>query len=289
MQVIEISNGLKLFKREEYIKNQKKLYVSGSYNDLIMHFNLKGKVLHTNFLNNDISQSYERYTKINLLNKFDGLLDIPHNTHREVVLLMLEKSFLLKVLPNQKKSDDILNFFETKKISQNLYNDQMKLKTQTLAYDILNSPYTNKLDKLYIESKVLELIHNELATLLSQKDENTTIKFSKQDKEAIYHAREILLNSLSNPPSMKELAKIVAINDLKLKMGFRKFFNQTPYSISLEYRLQEAKKLLQTSEMNINEIAEHIGYKHATNFSNIFYKKFGIRPKELMKSRKYYY
>jgi len=165
----------------------------------------------------------------------------------------------------------------------------MKLKTQTLAYDILNSPYTNKLDKLYIESKVLELIHNELATLLSEKDENTTIKFSKQDKEAIYHAREILLNSLSNPPSMKELAKIVAINDLKLKMGFRKFFNQTPYSISLEYRLQEAKKLLQTSEMNINEIAEHIGYKHATNFSNIFYKKFGIRPKELMKSRKYYY
>jgi len=115
MQVIEISDGLKLFKREEYIKNRKKSYVLGTYNDLIMHFNLKGKVLHTNFLNNDISQSDERYTKINLLNKFDGLLDIPHNTHREVVLLMLEKNFLLKVLPNQKKSDDILNFFETKK------------------------------------------------------------------------------------------------------------------------------------------------------------------------------
>ncbi len=88
---------------------------------------------------------------------------------------------------------------------------------------------------------------------------------------------------------MKELARIVAINDLKLKVGFHKFFNETPYSVSVEGRLQESKKLLDSSELNINEISELVGYKYASNFTQAFLKKFGVLPKDLMKSRKYYY
>jgi len=53
--------------------------------------------------------------------------------------------------------------------------------------------------------------------------------------------------------------------------------------------MQKAKILLKESEYNINEIALLVGYSYAQNFSNAFLKRFGIRPKEIMKTRKYYY
>ncbi len=95
------------------------------------------------------------------------------------------------------------------------------------------------------------------------------VKLSTQDKEAIYQAL----------PSIKELCKIVAINELKLKTGFRQFFNETPYGTSVEYRLQEAKKLLIASELNINEISKKVGYKYAQNFTKAFGDRFGMPPK----------
>jgi len=289
VKITKISNGLQLFIQDKYFQNEQRVSFSHSYNSLTMQFNLKGSNHNTNFLNNEINKANEKHTVINLSNKFNGYIHTPKNTYRQVVSLILDKEFLLNILPEQKQSDKILNFFETNQISQKLNNDKMKFKTQTLAYEIFNSPYTNNLDKLYIESKAFELIHHELTNLLKEQTSKNIVKFSKQDKEAIYYAREILLNNLSKPPSMKELARKVAINELKLKVGFNKFFGQTPYNISLEYRLQEAKKLLHSSDMNITEIAQHVGYKYATNFSKAFLKRFGIAPKELMKTREYYY
>ncbi|MCH9812652.1 MAG: hypothetical protein K0U47_01775 [Epsilonproteobacteria bacterium] len=46
--------------------------------------------------------------------------------------------------------------------------------------------------------------------------------------------------------------------------------------------------MLQDSYLNVNEISQQIGYKYTQNFSNAFYKRFGVRPKELMKSRNNY-
>ena len=194
-------------------------------------------------------------------------------------------------MPKSKLSEDIIEFFQSNKSAKRLSAKKTNFKTKTLAMEIFNSPYESTLDKLYLEAKSLELIYMEFSNFFYEK-ENTQniIKLSNQDKEAIHHAKEILLQNLSNPPSIKELARMVAINELKLKVGFNKLFNQTPYSVSLEYRLQEAKKLLsQTNDYNISEIAKLVGYKYASNFTQAFYKRFGIPPKELMKNREYYY
>ena len=72
---------------------------------------------------------------------------------------------------------------------------------------------------------------------------------------------------------------MVAINELKLKIGFHKYFNTTPYNLLIEYRLQEAKRLLIASELNINEISKKVGYKYAQNFTKAFGDRFGMPPK----------
>ncbi len=94
---------------------------------------------------------------------------------------------------------------------------------------------------------------------------------------------------MENPPSISELAKLVKLNEFKLKYGFKSFYNTTPYTLLFDYRMEKAKELLETSEYNINEISTIVGYKQSSNFTKAFCKKYGVLPKDIMKSRKYYY
>ncbi len=257
---------------------------------LIMCITLKGTCEAKSTLNSYQERINKDYTVLDMVNNDVSIVQTPKNTHKKFVGITLQKEFLAQNLPSNKQTDKILNFFQGNKSIENLSNQKTHPKTQALALEIFNTPYINTLDKLYTESKVLELIYTEFTHLYNADKikPNTMMRFSNQDKEALYHAREILKSNLSNPPSMKELARKVAINDLKLKVGFHKYFNETPYSISLECRLQEAKNLLEQSELNVGEISQKVGYKYTSNFTKAFIKRFGIRPKDMMKHRIYY-
>lgn len=286
----QINKYITLFKKEAKAQKES-LYFKGDIDSLYIHINLQGKIKHHSLVCDYSGESNSNYTYIDITNHYEGIYNIDSNENKQFLSLYLKKDYLHTLLPKNKLSDNIFEFFQSNKSGKNLSNKKTNIKTQTLAQELFNSPYDNTLDKLYTEVKTLELIHTEFSSLFYEKEKNSKlIKLSNQDKEAIYYAKEILLQNLSNPPSIKELARMVAINELKLKVGFNRLFNQTPYSISLEYRLQEAKKLLsQTNDFNISEIAKLVGYKYASNFTQAFYKRFGIKPKELMKSRKYYY
>jgi len=287
----KLKQDITLFKRDEYIiKNTSCLYNSDSHS-LTMGIILNGNSSYESLVNGYTNRYKKGYTLIDILNKDTNLIITSKDTHKQFIGLTIKKDFLKQNLPNNNIKDELLDFLEIGKGAKNISNNKTNPKTQSLALELFHNPYTNNLEKLYTESKVLEIIYTEFTNLVQPNEikKDTHMKFTAQDKEAIYHAREILMNNLKNPPSMKELARMIAVNDLKLKKGFHKYFNTTPHSISLEYRLQEAKRLLHNSDLNISEISQEVGYKYSQNFSNAYYKRFGVRPKELMKSRKYYY
>jgi len=266
--------------------NHSKKDIEGMY----IFINLKGKGEYKSLISGYKIEANDDETIIDLIKPDEGVCKINKDTHSLSLGLMVSKDFIVENIPLDQHTHNLHHAFEYEKNIKNLSHKKINPKTKTLAYEIIQTPYKNSLDKLYLESKALEILHTELNSLLTNKFHNDTyIKFSKQDKEAIYYAREILMNNISNPPSLQELSYKVKINQTKLKYGFKRFFNQTPYSTSLESRLQEAKKLLESSEYNISEIALQVGYKYTQSFSNAFYKRFKIRPKDLMKSRTYYY
>ena len=276
--------------QKRWYKKSESLYFDVDLNALSIHINIKGEANHKSVICDYFGRTLNNHTGIGLINHFNGYCNIDADETRQFIELNIKKEYLYSLLPQSKLSKEIFKFFDSNKTIKNISTKKTNFKTKTLAEEIFNSPYANSLDKLYIEAKTLDLIYTEFNTLFKEK-ENTKniIKLSSADKEAIYHAKELLSNQIHNPPTIAQLAKSVAINELKLKTGFHRYFNETPYNISLEYRLQEAKKLLETSEYNINEIALKVGYKYVQSFSNAFLKRFGVRPKDLMKSRKYYY
>jgi len=286
-----INEQLTLQKVDEKTYKDDSSLISGKLNALTLYVNLDGNQKYKSLRSDYSVFSKENHTLIDVINEEDGILYKSKNDHNKSINLVIKQDFLKNILADSYILADMQEFFAGKSNVKNISNRKNHPKTQSLAFEIFNTPYINNLEKLHIESKVLDLIYIEFTNLSNQTDsnKNTEIKFSKQDKEAIYFAREILIKNLSNPPTMKELARKVAINELKLKVGFHKFFNETPYNVSLENRLQKAKNLLEKSDLNATEIAKEVGYKYNSNFTKAFIKRFGIRPKDIMKKREYYY
>lgn len=53
----------------------------------------------------------------------------------------------------------------------------------------------------------------------------------------------------------------------------------SPQESLLSYRLEQGSRLLRTSGMSIQEVAEKIGYENPLTFSKMFKNAYGVSPK----------
>ncbi len=150
---------------------------------------------------------------------------------------------------------------------------------QQALRQILSCPYGGLLRRMYLESKVLELLVLQIAawTECSSQIDHPTLR--SQDIELIHEAAAILLQNWMDPPSLMELARQVGINDFKLKQGFRHVFGTTVFGYLLTYRMEQAKQLLLNSRLSVAEIARRVGYISPSAFSAAFRRHTGIPPK----------
>ena len=95
---------------------------------------------------------------------------------------------------------------------------------------------------------------------------------------------EIIIEEMNNPPSLPDLAKEVGLNIKKLKTDFKEFYGVPVFTFLLNYKMELAKKMLQEQQLNVNELAIHLGYSTSSHFIAAFKRKFGTTPKQFAKS-----
>ncbi len=172
--------------------------------------------------------------------------------------------------------------YQSDSFSMNFHN-RLNARQTMIIKSIINSPFDdNTLNQIYLESKILELLHTS-ASLKGIKDD---IYLSQKDIECLYKAKDILLSDIQNPPSLNQLARKSALNEYKLKKGFKYLFGNTVYGFLQIKRLEVAKDLLKTGDINISEASGMVGYKSLGHFSKIFEEYFGISAKEIKKENK---
>lgn len=140
-------------------------------------------------------------------------------------------------------------------------------------------------DAVYValaKAKAMELVSIALDRLLANQPfgEDAPVRLRAKDREAIKLARDILVNDLTEPPTIRELCSAVGVNRNKLHYGFKDEFGMAPAHYLEEYRLEQAYKRLQESDELIYSIAANVGYRTQSSFSTAFKRRFGIRPKE---------
>lgn len=151
----------------------------------------------------------------------------------------------------------------------------MKLVTQ----QIMACPFEGLTKRLYLESKILELLALSLHEITEQPPASPQQKRLKSsDLEYVHQARDILLNNLDNPPSLLQLAHLVGLNDYKLKIGFRQVFGTTVFGYLYQCRMERAQALLASGKFSVAAVAESVGYTSLSAFSTAFKRKFGINP-----------
>ncbi|MEM8612851.1 MAG: AraC family transcriptional regulator [Cyanobacteria bacterium P01_H01_bin.105] len=150
-----------------------------------------------------------------------------------------------------------------------------------ILQQIFRCPFQGLTRQIYLEAKVLELLALQLEQLNAAPKSN---KLPADDIDRIYHARDILIGNVTQPPSLAELARKVQLNERKLKQGFRQVFKTTVFGYLYNYRMDQAQQLLQTGQLNIQETARCVGYASRSSFVAAFKKKFQVPPSHFQKS-----
>ncbi|MBJ6367530.1 helix-turn-helix transcriptional regulator [Snuella sedimenti] len=107
-------------------------------------------------------------------------------------------------------------------------------------------------------------------------DETNVIKIRK--------AKDIVVARMAEPPSLQELADEIGLNIKKLKEGFKQIYGDSVFSFLFDYKMEVARKLLESGENNVNEVGHKVGYSTASHFIAAFKKKYGTTPKKYIMS-----
>jgi AraC-like DNA-binding protein len=96
---------------------------------------------------------------------------------------------------------------------------------------------------------------------------------------AISQAIRYLNAHYAEPLRIEDLAKRANLSKYYFIKRFEKHTGMTPYRYLIAHRINEAKKLLRTTDFKIDNIAEAVGFADVSNFSRTFAKATGISPR----------
>jgi AraC-like DNA-binding protein len=135
----------------------------------------------------------------------------------------------------------------------------------------------------YLESLSMQILIHVSSALTRQRPGRSEASFLRaRDLKKLAAAREYLGQHFVNPPKICELARLVGVNQTKLKAGFRKLTGMSIYQYIVSCRMQCAADLLATDDYDVAEVAFKVGYAHPTNFTHAFKHYHGALPRTLM-------
>ena len=149
-----------------------------------------------------------------------------------------------------------------------------------ITRQILECPFDETTRQFYFDLKVREYLLMMLQHTYRRAP--SRYHFTPYETACILKARKLLLQDLSKKPlSLRMLAKAVAINEFKLKAGFRQFFGVSVFDCLHEARMQKARVLILSTNEPLKQICGLAGYPRMTNFITAFRRRFGYTPGSL--------
>lgn len=119
----------------------------------------------------------------------------------------------------------------------------------------------------------LQLIWREKATPTGIPD-----ALQNPDQMILHAAMRLIGRKLDQVPPLAEIAKQAGTHEKKLSTIFRQHLGMTVFAWIREERLRKSQELLADSNMDIQGIAELVGFNSAANFTTAFRQRLGMTP-----------
>lgn len=149
---------------------------------------------------------------------------------------------------------------------------------------ILQAKVHDSMKSLYFKGKVYELL-----SLYFNKSEDPSVEqcpflVDEENIQKIRQAKAIILERMTDPPSLEQLAVEIGLSLKKLKEGFKQLYGDTVFAYLLDHKMEEARRMLDSQKYNVNEVGLKLGYSTASHFITAFKKKYGTTPKKYLGS-----
>jgi AraC-like DNA-binding protein len=112
----------------------------------------------------------------------------------------------------------------------------------------------------------------------SYKESGEGEKSADWDMQAVYKAREIIVNNINRHFPIAQLSVLVSLNQFKLKKLFKSEFGVGLFEYFMNERMRKAEDLVLHSNLLIKEISSQMGYSRITHFIVAYRKYFGYPP-----------
>ena len=176
-------------------------------------------------------------------------------------------------------------FLTQENIDKKYYNEDnispaMAIVLNQMFHFSLNPSIKN----LYYKGKAFELLSLVFNKVDDPTNEQCPFLIDEENVLKLKRVKEIIIANMAEPPGLQELADQVGLTLKKLKLGFKQVYGDSVYGFLLDYKLEYARKLLDSGSYNVNEVGLKIGYSTSSHFIAAFKKKFGTTPKKYVLS-----
>lgn len=128
---------------------------------------------------------------------------------------------------------------------------------------------------------------------LSQKNKNPnySTQHAKTLEQSLSHdqvtlnaAKNFIEKNISTTLTLSDIAQAVGTHSKRLSMLFRQEIGITAFEYIRQVRLRKSKKLLEETQMSIQDVALLTGFQSACNFTTFFRRTIGVAPAEYRKN-----
>lgn len=135
--------------------------------------------------------------------------------------------------------------------------------------------------ELIMEGLVFQILGLKMKHLLeSQKEGREDVgSLTSREMEQVKRMVEIINAKPAANYTVKWLCRETGLSPAKLQEGFKVAYGRTVIDYIRDVRLEKARELIRTSDLNISEVVYSIGLTSRSYFSKIFKQKFKCSPK----------
>ena len=155
-------------------------------------------------------------------------------------------------------------------------------RMRNLSEGLLNNIGASPSDRLLVESMTLEFLARVCDSKFISGSSKSEPCYRSRDEEALAEAASYLEGNLDENHSLAGLSRKFALNEFKLKRGFRERFGITVFGYLRQCRMDRARQLLLSRRYTVLEVANAVGYANPSHFARAFRGCFGLNPKAFL-------
>ncbi len=246
------------------------------------HFGIKGRA---KFIFNQGNYALELRDEKSLL-LYNPQKELP------VDVELARQSWVITVIISIKKfhslfsaEADYVPFLSSDNIDKKYYKEENITPSMAIVLSqLFHYTLHPSIKKLYYKGKGYELLSLYFNQTEDPDAEHCPFLTDEENIFKIRKAKEIIIANMAEPPGLQELADQVGLTLKKLKTGFKQIYGDTVYGFLFDYKMDFARKLLDSGSYNVNEVGLKIGYSTGSHFIAAFKKKFATTPKKYLMS-----